>query len=181
MEDQVRKKIIPNNGEQVQYGEWITKATQEIPVEKYSKEYRHGVSEGYTYSGQCLYQNYKDIERSKTTNLLTNKVTYGNWIETARWKKECGKKTQRTLNRSRGQEIRECEHHSGHSMTGFSRKPHTHFRIYREYWKEEYIKTTDYDRNITRGSWSEVSGSRIREFCYSDRERGWLNDYVREI
>jgi hypothetical protein len=138
----------------------------------------------YRYDGpakdQYRYAVYESRKREKVTPYNGDPVRYGEWKVIDTWEEEAGH--QKIVTRSLTHEIewKEVEHHRGHSMSGFSRRAHTHYSIKRKKWQEQWTVTTDFDGNVTETEPKQV-GEVSTQTVSSDRERGWTEAYERVI
>ena len=178
--DRQRKKYSPNNGDPVRYGNWEITRSYEEPISETFNESETRISQGYVYRGDSRYEKFIDRSRTNTRDLRTKRVSYGTWRTDRTYEEPRGTRTKQTLTKKHMDEEKVVEHHSGHSFSGFSRKAHTHYKIYRIYWSEECEEITDFDGTKRQTPWHKV-GSERREFWTEDRERGWTQGYRHNI
>jgi hypothetical protein len=138
----------------------------------------------YRYEGppkdQYRFAIYESRKRQKVTPYNGDPIRYSNWEVTNTTEEEAGHQT--IVNHALTHEIewKEVDHHSAHSMGGFSSRRHTHYSIMRKKWQEQWTVTTDFEGNVTEteprqagevNTWTQDSG----------RERGWTDGYERVI
>jgi hypothetical protein len=123
---------------------------------------------------------YEDRKRQQFTPSNGDPVRFSEWVVTRKWEESAGYKIIKTCSRERVSEEKVVEHHSAHSMFGFSSTDHTHYRIYRTRWSEEWTVTTDFDGSVTETQPKQV-GERSRTQIASDREHGFTSGYQRII
>jgi hypothetical protein len=144
------------------------------------EEYQRRILTRYRYQGppsdQYQYAVYQDKKRQKLTPYNGDSVRYGEWEVTREWEEYAGHQKIETRSRNRETEDKMVDHHSGHSMSGFSRRDHTHYTIRRNTWTEQWTVTTHFDGTVTETSPVRV-GSVSTRTIDSDRERGWTDGY----
>jgi hypothetical protein len=123
---------------------------------------------------------YEDRERQKVTPHNGDPVRYGEWNVTRTWEEPAGHQTIVRESFPHEVEVKEVDHHSGHSMGGFSSRRHTHYWIKRKLWEEQRTVTTDFDGNVTATPLAMVGQVAWRTIT-SGRERGWTDPYERTI
>jgi hypothetical protein len=138
----------------------------------------------YRYAGppedQYRWAVYEDKERQKVIPYNGDPVRYGEWKVNRRWEEPAGHQTIVTESIPHEIEVKTVEHHSGHSMAGFSKRRHTHYSIKRKSWEEQRTVTTDFDGNVTETQ-PVVVGRVAERTITSSRERGWSDPYERVI
>jgi hypothetical protein len=138
----------------------------------------------YRFSGspdnQDRYAVYENRERKKITPHNGDPVRYSEWTTTRTWEEHAGHQTINIQSIPHEVEVKEVDHHSGHSMSGFSRRAHTHYSIKRKSWREQQTITTHFDGSVTRTQPAMVGCVSWRTI-ESDRERGWTHGYERVI
>jgi hypothetical protein len=184
-ENMSRQKIIPYNGDQIRYSEWkIDRTWEEFSGRQTIEyEYQQGDLRRYEYSGssnnQSRYAIYDQNTREKIKS-YDGHVTYTNWKPIGELRQLAGNRRVETRSRQRESEEKVVEHHSGHSMGGFSRKDHTHYSINRNIWTEEWTVTTDFDGSVTETRPIRV-GNVTRTTISNGREHGWTSGFERII
>ena len=178
IEDQMRHKFIPNNGDPVRYDNWVTLKVNKIPVERWRFERKENVELGCVDEDDVRYQMYINQERKIVTDLKTNKDDVGFWYNVGDIKKvEIARRKRRMVEVDVKEDEKVVEHHNAHSLAGFSSHDHTHYEIYRNTWKEKYEEVTDFDGTVTQGERSIVPGSASRSLIYEGREKGFTQGY----
>jgi hypothetical protein len=176
----------------IQFHGWLvgqqplsTHSVQSVSIrDKVDDEVQTRVFKCYRYSGpsndQYRYAVYEDRTRQKFTPYNGDQVRFSEWAVARTWEEPAGYKTIKTCSRERVGEEKEVEHHSAHSMFGFSSNDHTHYCIYRTRWTEEWTVTTDFDGSVTETQPKQVGGQ-SRTKIASDREHGFTSGYQRII
>jgi hypothetical protein len=134
----------------------------------------------YEYSGppEDQYRSavYEQRKRQKVTPYNSDPPRYSKWEVLRRWKENAGHQTIVTHNRVHETEDKNVNHHSGHSLAGFSSRAHTHYSIVRNIWTEQWTVTTDFDGTVTQTNPVQV-GQMATRTIDSGRERGWTDRY----
>jgi predicted GTPase len=176
----------------VQFHGWLVSrpalATRNVKAvalrDKVEQETEEGVFVSYRYEGkpkdQLRFAKFQARVREKITPYNGDPPRYGEWRTTDEWEEEAGRQKIETFSVVHEEEEKIVEHHAGHSFSGFSSRAHTHFRIERHRWQEQWTRTTDFDGNVTETEPVQV-GEVSTQVVANDRERGHTQPYRRVI
>jgi hypothetical protein len=190
--DSLDQESVETKENMIQFHGWVV-SRQPLPTanvravelrDKIEVEERTRVFVGYQYSGppedQYRYAIYEDRERQKVTPHNGDPVRYSEWKVNRQWEESAGHQRIVTESIPHEVEVKEVDHHDGHSWSGFSSRAHTHYSIKRKSWAEQRTVTTSFDGTVTRGRPVQVGQVSWRTIA-SDRERGWSDPYERVI
>lgn len=190
--DSLNKESAETERNMIQFYSWVM-GRQPLPTnnvravelrDKIDIEQATRVFVQYRYSGppenQYRYAVYEDRERQRVTPHNGDPVRYSEWKMTRRWEESAGHQRIVTEFIPHEVEVKEVEHHSGHSVSGFSSRAHTHYSIKRKSWQEQRTITTSFDGTVTR-SQPVMVGQVSWRTIESNRERGWTDPYEHVI